>query len=116
MTRLTRSSLIRNTRHGLAAMAAALSIQTLTTTALAADEASGASCDCSCERYVQLIEQSLPQSTLPEDQRWACAGACAIAWVRCEEQQMIVESESGESDGRLNSALPIQASTQPQRN
>jgi hypothetical protein len=93
-----------------------LSIQILGTTALAADEAPGASCDCSCERYVQLVEQSLPQSPLPEDQRWACAGACAIAWVRCEERQIIVESESAESDGRLNSALQIQASTQPQRN
>ncbi len=116
MTRLTRSSLIRNTRYGLAAIAVGLSIQILGTSTLAADEASGAPCDCGCERYVQLVEQSLPQSPLPEDQRWACAGACAIAWVRCEERQMIVESESEESDGRLNSALTIQASTNPDLN
>ena len=116
MIRLTRSSLIRSTRHGLAAFAVSLSIQILGTTALAADEASEASCDCSCERYGQLVDQSLPQSPLPEDRRWACAGACAIAWVRCEERQIIVESESEGSDGRLNSALQIQASTHPQGN
>jgi len=111
MTRLTRPSLIRKTRLGLAAIAASLFIQTLGTTALAADQAPEAPCDCSCERYVQLVEQSLPQSPLPEDQRWACAGACAIAWVRCEQRQIIVESETDGPDGRLSSALPVQAST-----
>jgi hypothetical protein len=116
MTRLTRSSLTRGPRLYSAVIVITLFIQALGTQALASDQAYQTACDCSCERYLQLLEQSLPRSPLPEDQRWACAGACAIAWVRCEERQIIVDSESDESDGRLNNALSIQASTHPQRN
>lgn len=116
MTRSTRSSLTQGTLPAAACFAITLLVLTMGTSAQAAEEQGAATCDCSCDRYVQLIDQSPSQSPIEEDQRWACGGACAIAWMRCEQRDVLVDSENDESDGGLKRTLPLQASAGPDLN
>ncbi len=98
MTRLIRSSLIIS------------SLLILGTTAARAENQPAPSCDCSCQRYSALIAETLPQSPLPEDELLECAGACAIAWVRCEDQQALTDATDSEDGDSLNASSPAQVS------
>jgi hypothetical protein len=98
MTRLTRSSLIIS---GVLI----LGIQSAQT-----DDTPSQSCNCSCENYALLVSDELPQSPTKEEELLACAGACAIAWVRCEEQDTQLVSDEGKKDTALGTARPVQAS------
>jgi hypothetical protein len=109
MIRLNRSSLARSARP-TAICIASLLIVALSARVDAADDQSASTCDCSCQHYTQLVDQSLPQSPIVEEERWACAAACAIAWVSCEDQDVVVSNDSQESSEDPQRAQALQAS------
>ena len=76
----------------------------------AQEDTNAASCDCSCSRFIQLVDQSLPQSPAHSEERWACASACAIAWVQCEDREALVEVREDETDGEPNQGQAFTAS------
>jgi len=84
-------------------------------------EEANQSCDCSCGGYSWLIENSSQRSARTkspavhsetvQEELLACAGACAIAWVRCDAQ---LATNTADTDSGTGSEIKRSASlTEP---